>query len=214
MFTMTRDDLYRIRERNPETETLLNALLRSYTGLFSDFVFISENTLSVRTGLTRQEIYTILVALSQQHILHYIPGKKTPYIIYTTERRSIDHIHLTKEVYEDRKESYVERIKAILEYAETDDKCRSRMLLRYFGEKNEHNCGQCDVCQAQHETGLKTYQFDEWEEKICALLKEKSYSAEELIEQLGTDDKENLLKVLTYLLAEEKICQKDGFLSI
>ena len=65
MFTMTRDDLYRIRERNPETETLLNALLRSYTGLFSDFVFISENTLSVRTGLTRQEIYTILVALSQ-----------------------------------------------------------------------------------------------------------------------------------------------------
>ena len=120
----------------------------------------------------------------------------------------------TKEVYEDRKESYVERIKAILEYAETDDKCRSRMLLRYFGEKNEHNCGQCDVCQAQHETGLKTYQFDEWEEKICTLLKEKSYSTEELIEQLGTDDKGNLLKVLTYLLAEEKICQKDGFLSI
>ena len=213
MFTMNRDDLYRIRERNPETEILLNTLLRSYTGLFSDYVFISENTLSVRTGLTRQEIYTILVALSQQHILHYIPGKKTPYIIYTTERRSMDRIQLTKEVYEDRKESYVERIKAILDYAESDDKCRSRMLLRYFGEKNEHNCGQCDVCQSKHDSGLKTYQFDEWAEKIGEQLKQHPCSTDELLQRLGTDEKGTVLKVLSYLLAEEIVRQKDGILS-
>lgn len=214
MFTMQRDELYRIRERNPETEILLNALLRSYTGLFSDYVFISENTLSVRTGLTRQEIYTILVALSQQHILHYIPGKKTPYIIYTTERRSTDRIQLTKEVYEDRKESYVERIKAILDYAESDNKCRSRMLLRYFGEKNEHNCGQCDVCQSQHDSGLKTYLFDEWKEKILTQLKEQPCLAEKIIENLGDENKDIILQVISYLLSEEILHQKDGFLSI
>ncbi len=214
IFTMQRDDLYRIRERNPETEILLNALLRSYTGLFSDYVFISENTLAVRTGLTRREIYDILIQLSQQHIVHYIPGKKTPYIIYTTERRSMEQIHLTKEVYEDRKESYIKRIEAILEYAETDDKCRSRMLLRYFGEKNEHNCGQCDVCQSQHPSGVKQIAFDEWTERIMQLLQEKPCNSDTLIERLGYDNRNVILSVLSYLLAEEKIDQKDGILSV
>lgn len=214
MFTVRRDDLYRIRERSQETEVLLNTILRSYTGLFSDYVFISENTLAVRTGLTRQQIYDILIQLSQQHIIHYIPGKKTPYIIYTTERRSIDHIHITKEVYEDRKESFTKRIEAILAYAESDDKCRSRMLLRYFGEKNEHNCGQCDVCQRQHPSGLKMGSFEDWQEKINEILKETPCDSNSLIEKLDTDHRDEILSVLSYLLAEEKIKQLNGILSI
>ena len=214
MFTMRRDDLYRIRERNQETEILLNALLRTYTGLFSDYAFISENALAVRTGLSRQQIYDILILLSQQHIVHYIPGKKTPYIIYTTERRSMDKIHLTKEVYEDRKKSYIQRIESILTYAETDDKCRSRMLLHYFGEKNEHNCGHCDVCQSKHDSGLRYSQFSEWEERIISLLKKAPCTSEQLIEQLGADQKEVILQVLTFLLSEEKISQTNSILSI
>lgn len=222
MFTIRRDDLYQIRERNPQTETLLNALMRTYTGLFSDYAFISENSLAVRTGLTRQEIYNILILLSQQHILHYIPGKKTPYIIYTTERRSMEHIVLHKEVYEDRKESYVKRIKAILDYADADDKCRSRMLLRYFGEKNEHNCGQCDVCQQRHESGLRLGDYTEWKEKIESALKESPCSADELLQKLTTQDdfqdaageREKFSTALTYMLSEELIGQKDGLITI
>ena len=214
MFTMRRDDLYRIRERSQETEILLNTLLRSYTGLFSDYVFISENTLAARTGLTRREIYEILIQLSQQHIVHYIPGKKTPYIIYTTERRSMEKIHLTKEVYEDRKESYIQRIEAMLAYAETNDKCRSRMLLHYFGEKNEHNCGQCDVCQSKHPSGVKQAQYDQWTEKIIEILSETPCNTDALLDKLETPDRDTLLKVLSYLLSEEKVRQKDGILSV
>ena len=214
MFTMRRDDLYRIRERSQETEILLNTLLRSYTGLFSDYVFISENTLAARTGLTRREIYEILIQLSQQHIVHYIPGKKTPYIIYTTERRSMEKIHLTKEVYEDRKESYIQRIEAMLAYAETNDKCRSRMLLHYFGEKNEHNCGQCDVCQSKHPSGVKQAQYDQWTEKIIEILSETPCNTDTLLDKLETPDRDTLLKVLSYLLSEEKVRQKDGILSV
>ena len=213
MFTIQRDDLYRIRERNPETEILLNTILRSYTGLFSDYVFISENTLAVRTGLTRQQIYDTLVLLSQQHIIHYIPAKKTPNIIYTTERRSIDRIHISKEAYEDRKESFIQRINAILEYAETDNKCRSRMLLRYFGEKNEHNCGQCDVCQSKHPSGLKNIHFDEWKEKIITVLKETPCDTNTLIDKLGADNSNTIQAVLHYLMAEENIKQSNGILS-
>ena len=214
MFTVRRDELYRIRERNQETEILLNTLLRSYTGLFSDYAYISENMLASRTGLSRQQIYDTLIVLSQLHILHYIPGKKTPYIIYTRERQSIEHIVLTKEVYEDRKDSFVSRIKAILEYAETDDKCRSRMLLHYFGEKNEHNCGQCDVCQSKHQSGLRNSQYTEWETKVKAELQKGPLSSRDLIEKLGSEDKDSIIKVLSFLLSEEIIQQNDGILSI
>lgn len=145
MFTITKEELYRIREQSEYTEKLIRILLRSYTGLFTDYAYISEDNLSTRSGLSKQQIYETLLSLSRQHILHYIPAKKTPYIIYTRERQETERVYLSKEVYEDRKESYVQRINAMIEYAESENRCRSRMLLRYFGEKNEHNCGQCDV---------------------------------------------------------------------
>ena len=145
MFTITKEELYRIREQSEYTEKLIRILLRSYTGLFTDYAYISEDNLSTRSGLSKQQIYETLLSLSQQHILHYIPAKKTPYIIYTRERQETERVYLSKEVYEDRKESYVQRINAMIEYAESENRCRSRMLLRYFGEKNEHNCGQCDL---------------------------------------------------------------------
>lgn len=155
IFTLRRDELYRMEEHNQDTEKLLRIILRSYTGLFSDYAYINEETLAQRSGLSRQQVYDTLILLTKRHILHYIPGKKTPYIIYTRERQDTNRIVLNKEVYEDRKRSYEKRIQAMLEYAESNDQCRSRMLLHYFGENNEHNCGQCDVCLEKHTSGLK-----------------------------------------------------------
>ena len=116
MFTLRRDELYAIHEQNPDIERLLRVILRSYTGVFADYVYISEDMLASRSGLTRGEVYDALVLLSRRRILHYIPGKKTPYIIYTRERQEASRICIGKEVYEDRKASYERRIKAMLEY--------------------------------------------------------------------------------------------------
>ena len=116
MFTLRRDELYAIHEQNPDIERLLRVILRSYTGVFADYVYISEDMLASRSGLTRREVYDALVLLSRRRILHYIPGKKTPYIIYTRERQEASRICIGKEVYEDRKASYERRIKAMLEY--------------------------------------------------------------------------------------------------
>ena len=121
MFTITKEELYRIREQSEDTEKLLRILLRTYTGLFTDYAYISEDNLSTRSGLSKQQIYETLLSLSRQHILHYIPAKKTPYIIYTRERQETERVYLSKEVYEDRKESYVQRINAMIEYAESEN---------------------------------------------------------------------------------------------
>lgn len=214
MFTLTKEELYRIHETSPETEKLINVILRSYTGVFTEYAYINEETLSVRTGLTRQQIYDTLISLTKRRILHYIPGKKTPYIIYTRERQDADRLIFTKEVYEDRKNSFIHRIEAMTEYAESEGKCRSRILLLYFGEKNEHNCGQCDVCLASHSSGMKQGTFDELERLIENALSDKSMSVSELISSIDRDDKDNIIKVISYLLSEEIVCQKDGILSL
>ena len=214
MFTLTKEELYRIHETSPETEKLINIILRSYTGVFTEYAYINEETLSLRTGMTRQQVYDTLISLTRRRILHYIPGKKTPYIIYTRERQEADRLIFTKEVYEDRKESFIRRIEAMTEYAETEDKCRSRMLLLYFGEKNEHNCGQCDVCLSSHSSGIKQGVFDEISRAIEETLKEKDMTTSALMEKLESYDKENVTKVFSYLLAEEIIHQKNGMLSL
>lgn len=210
MFTITKEELYRIHEQNEDTEKLIRILLRTYTGLFTDYAYINEELLSNRSGLSRQQIYETLLFLTRQHILHYIPGKKTPYIIYTRERQETDRIYLSREVYEDRKESYRRRIEAMIEYVESENKCRSRMLLHYFGEKNEHNCGQCDVCLQHHHSGLRQSQFDEISRQIRSLLEMESLSLQELKIRMVDVPEEQLTKVVSYLLSEEIIRQENG----
>jgi ATP-dependent DNA helicase RecQ len=212
LFTIRRDELYKLQEYDSATEKLINIILRSYTGLFTDYAYISEETLSVRSGLSCQEVYDILIMLSKRHILHYIPHKKTPYIIYTRERQETDRIYLSREVYEDRKESYTERIQAMIAYATAQENCRSRMLLRYFGEKNGHNCGQCDVCLQKHPSGLKQGEFSQLREEIERHLETAPCLLTEIPQKVKAD-KEKLEKVISFLLAEEIIQLKNGVLS-
>ena len=215
IFTLRRDELYYINEKDPDTEKLIRVILRSYTGLFSDYAYIDEDTLAKRSGLTRQQVYSILITLTRQHILHYIPGKKTPYIIYTRERQDSDRIVLSKEVYEDRKASYEKRIKAMIDYADTDDKCRSRMLLYYFGEKNEHNCGQCDVCLKKHQSGLRLGVFEDVKDEILRLLEtEGSQTPKQLVQSVTIADKDAVQEVLSFLMSENQIEQTDGKLHL
>lgn len=213
LFTIHRDELYKLRETDPETEKLINVILRSYTGLFTDYAYINEDSLAIRSGLTRQRIYDILLMLTRRHILHYIPRKKTPYIIYTRERQEAGRLAITRDIYEERKESYITRIKAMTEYATAEDKCRSRMLLRYFGEKNEHNCGLCDVCLSKHHSGMKLGEFQEMENQIREQLETSPLSAATLLNRIN-GEREKAERVLSYLLSEEIIQSNDGILSL
>ena len=211
IFTLRRDELYKLQEYNADTEKLLNTILRSYTGLFTDYAYISEESLSVRTGLSRQQIYDTLVMLTQRRILHYIPQKKTPYIIYTRERQEKNHLHFSKEVYEDRKESYAKRIESMIEYASAEENCRSRMLLRYFGEKNEHNCGQCDVCLQKRRKEISKEERLKLQKEILDILKKGQLTTATLIHAIQ-GDKEIAHEVISFLLAEEIIHLKNGML--
>ena len=105
----------------------------------------------------------------------------------------------------------MQRINAMIEYAESENRCRSRMLLRYFGEKNEHNCGQCDVCLQQHQSGLKSGEFESISQQLQALLKENPLSLQEIKDKMQVPEN-HLIKVVSYLVSEEIIRQENGYL--
>ena len=212
IFTIRRDELYRLQEYDADTEKLINVILRSYTGLFTDYANISEDTLAVRTGLTRQQVYDTLILLTRRRILHYIPGRKTPYIIYTRERKEKDRIVISPEVYEERKASYAKRIKAMTEYATDEDTCRSRMLLHYFGEKDIADCGQCDVCvkKRKQRAGAPPLPL---RERVITLLSETPCRAIEVARKLDAD-REEVDELIASLLSEEIIQANEGVLSI
>ena len=213
IFTLRRDELYKLQEYEADIEKLIHVILRSYTGLFTDYAFINEESLSIRTGLSRQRVYEILVMLTQRRILHYIPRKKTPYIIYSQKRIEKERLIISPEIYERRKESYASRIKAMIDYATAEEKCRSRMLLHYFGEKNEHHCGQCDVCLKKHESGIKLGEFQELKERILEVMKEGPLTSVELCEKLKVSATQ-ISPIVSFLISEEIIYLRNGILSI
>ena len=214
LFTIRRDELYKLREMGKEAEALIQSILRSYTGVFTDYAYISEESLAIRTGLTRQQIYNILVTLTKRRIVDYIPRKKTPYIIYTRERLELRFLHIPPSVYEERKARYEARIKAMEEYVTTENICRSRMLLRYFGEKNEPNCGQCDVCLSKRATdNLSEKSYEEVKRQILNLLSHSPLTPAETADQIKAE-KEDIGQVIRYLLDEGELKMQDGMLHI
>lgn len=212
LFTLQRDELYKLREQDDKTELLVRTLLRSYTGLFTDYAFINEDSLATRTGLNRRQVYEILMRLSKQRILKYIPRKKTPYIIYTRERLDVDEIILPPSIYDERKQQYEERINAMLDYVDDEIACRSRKLLRYFGEKNEHECGQCDVCLGRKH-GKKEYSEQSLRSELLELLSGETLTPADVAGRFNVE-REVLVNVLRQLLDDGEILAINGMLQL
>jgi ATP-dependent DNA helicase RecQ len=214
IFTIHRDELYRLGEMGKEAETIVQAMLRSYTGIFTDYVYINEESLSIRSGIPRRQVYDLLKMLSQRHIIDYIPHKKTRFLIYTRERVELRHLQLKPAVYEERKERYEQRINAMTEYAASETKCRSRMLLYYFGEKSEQDCGQCDVCLGRKAGNqLSDSRFDVIRPAVMQILQDRSMTPAEIAAKLNFDS-EQLDRVLHLLLDEGELINQNGKLGI
>ena len=148
MFLLGRNDLYQLDQLAPSQDAVVTALLRSYGSLFVDLTHIDETMIARQAELTIQQVYFALKSLAARHIIQFIPRRKIPFISYTRDRVDGDKVVIPKEVWESRREQYEKRIKSMIRYAKNDEVCRSRQLLAYFGEENDRDCKQCDVCLA------------------------------------------------------------------
>ena len=203
IFTLERHQLYSV-DTTPREDLVITTLLRTYGGLFTDYVYIDINLLAMVSGLSKEEIYLTLKELSHRGILNFIPQRSTPLITYTTDRIDSDRLVISKEVYEMRKEQYEKRIDAIIRYATSKDICRSKQLLSYFGEINRHDCGICDVCVESRQNPGTSVQADRCREQLLALFSDKKSHSMAEVRQLDLPT-EALYEVLHELMAEEVI---------
>jgi ATP-dependent DNA helicase RecQ len=199
--------MYKYSSFDETVENLIKVLLRSYTGLFSEYVYIKEDLLASRTGLSNHQVYDILKMLSSHQIIHYIPAQASPTITYTQNREDRQYLSIPQTIYEDRKNRLESRIKSVVNYASGDRICRSKLLLEYFGETKSDDCGHCDVCLEMKKKGLSGKQFEEIKEKILKTMQDKNILIENLIQTLEYDD-QLVIEVIRYLTDNGKITLK------
>ena len=207
-FIVGKDALYRFRGLPADYELLVNALLRNYSGLFSDYVFIDERYLSRITKLSRHRMYEIFVSMSNRGLVAYAPSKKCPIITFTRHRVLGSELRFQREVYDERKAIFGERLKSMLNYATSDDKCRSRLLLEYFGEKGSEECRRCDVCVSRRTAGENLPAASSVDTIMQLLSDGKLHSPDEL-SGLGLTEAETK-RLLRQLCDEEQIKIIDG----
>lgn len=204
-FVVGRDDLYKFQVANESFDGFIKLLLRSYTGMFTEFVAINEDSLARKAAITRDTVYQYLVKLSSMNIIRYIPGKKTSLVIFTEERLVRKALMISPENYLHVKEKYTARLEKMIDYAESKNRCRSVILLDYFGEESDR-CGICDVCRERNELELSKYEFDLILEEIKNILADKKPDSEELVKMISYPE-EKVIKVIRWLLDHNKIVQ-------
>ena len=213
MFTVSREELYRIQINHEELENFIRILLRLYTGLFSEFVAIDEEYIAHLSGYTTEYIGNAFKRLGQLRVISYIPRKQSPLLILNEERLTPDNLRISPDSYANRKKNAFHRLESVFEYIERTDKCRSLILQNYFGEKTDFPCGLCDVCRndKQQNTNDKRQEAKRF---IISVLQKKDTDIKELSAIIKGDS--DIVKAeLRELIASGTVIQhKDGTLSL
>jgi ATP-dependent DNA helicase RecQ len=196
-------------------DELIQVILRSYTGLFADYVYIDELEIATRVHSTRNTVYDSLTMLSRMHLISYIPQKKLPQIIFTQSREETRHVVIPRSTFEDRRKRTESRVGKVIEYITETRLCRTRMLTGYFGEKTDTDCCICDICLGPSRSGLKNWELNKVRDALLSrLLKNTSESIQTLVGELPLEREKNVQAIRFLSEFDEQIIFKDGIVSI
>jgi len=204
-FIVDNTELYRFQVANVHYDSFIKLLLRSYSGLFENYVTINEQTLSSRFNSPPTQVMDLLEKLQQLEILKYLPRTNAPKLIFTKNRAEASTIRISEEILKKRKELKKQKMESIIAYAENSTICRTQQLLEYFGEENNYKCGKCDVCVERNKLEISDLEFEEIKKYLQNILSEKAMISSEIINIITDVREEKVLKVLQWLLDNGKI---------
>jgi ATP-dependent DNA helicase RecQ len=204
-FIVDNTELYRFQVANVHYDSFIKLLLRSYSGLFENYVTINEQTLSSRFNSPPTQVVDLLEKLQQLEILKYLPRTNAPKLIFTKNRAEASTIRISEEILEKRKKLKKQKMESIIAYTENSTICRTQQLLEYFGEENNYKCGQCDVCVERNKLDISDLEFEKIKKYLQNILSEKAMISSEIINPITDVREEKVLKVLQWLLDNGKI---------
>lgn len=207
---LNRDNLYKFQVENQAYDEFLKLLLRSYTGLFDQYGRISETDLARRGEMKAEKVRELLNDLVKLEVLSYLPQTDKPRILFLEPRIEAKNVVISEEALKKRKERARMRADAILHYAESRSKCRSQILLSYFGEKEVYRCGICDVCLDRNQLDMSSLEFEKVSGQVKHLLTRQPTALEALVARIEGSTEEKALRVIRWLLEHEKIIKDES----
>ncbi len=202
---LNRDELYKFQIASPTFDTFIKLLLRSHSGLFDNFVKINETDLAKKTNTSRDDIIKKINYLQQHKLLTYIPQTEAAQLTFEQERVDAKKLSISKENFALLKQRAVERMKAVIHYADSDHKCRSQILLAYFGETNTSRCNQCDVCLEENKKTLHTDEFENISIQIKELLSMHPMQLINLVNALTEGNEDKRLRTIQWLVDNDQL---------
>ncbi len=178
MVNAGKETIYDFEIRHPKYEPLIKTLLRSYGGLFENYVQVSERDLASRSKTSSALVTEALLFLDKQNLISYLPQSELPKLVFTRNREQAKHMNFSHQNYQMLKEQHLQRIRAVIDYTDNGQVCRQTQLLQYFGESSEKECGFCDVCISKKEAST---------EKIKNVIREKLNAQPRSLEELRRD---------------------------
>lgn len=207
-FKTDRNTIEWMEQTYPETEPVIKALLRTYSGIWDQPTSIVERQVCKIVRKPDEFVRSILEFLHRHGIVEYAPRKENPQVRMLQNRVKTDDLYINYERYLKRKKAYTKRIEAMVAYIQHGTDCRSKQLCAYFGDETT-DCGHCDVCAKKN----KSSHFD-LIEKIRQEIKKEEKTTEQLL-ALNLGPAEKVLKDIRTLLDEKQIEQTtDGKLKI
>lgn len=207
-------DLYDFQVKNKKYDDFIKIILRSYDGVFDNYTNIKEEELARRTEITLEITTKYLNQLNETGVISYLPRKDIPQLTFLEERMNAEDLSISKANLMDRKKAHYEKIKAVIDFADNNSQCRSILLLSYFGEITSTRCGICDFCLKRNKMELNDIEFESVAEEILKLLITHPMKLEQLIPKIKTVHQEKALKVVEWMLDNQKIINSDNNLLI
>ncbi len=204
-FLKDKNEIYKFQLEHPEWNDFIKILTRTYSGLFTEYSNISEDNIAQKTNLSIEQVSNALNSLKELGIIDYIPNKGESTITFLMPCVDVENIYIPDIVYEDRKKIILSNADALISYITNQTKCRSQLLLEYFGEESIIRCGRCDVCVSRNNVDLSKLEMDNIINVIKPLLREKSMSENELLEHFSIMDEIKVIRVISWLIETNKI---------
>lgn len=210
LFLMTREDfdLYKNNPNYLQEEEFIKLLLRSYSGVFSNYTIINEKEIAQRAGIPVNQAVAKLHNLKKLGFIDYQPATSLPHLNFIFDRIEAKYLFYDPAFYKKRKEIAEKRLQSVENYVLSDSKCRSQLLLAYFGETNSEPCGDCDICRQKKQKQLSQKEFDAIAKAVSNCYS-NNCGIKQIVTQLGAQfEEEKIVNVVRWLIDNRKLPSK------
>jgi ATP-dependent DNA helicase RecQ len=204
-FEVNKDALYEFQVKNSKFDLFIKTLLRSYTGLFENFAKIDEFEIAKRLKTTKEKVIKALQYLSHLEIISYLEQTNQPQLTYLTERLNVTDISISAKHYHDRREIAIKKMESVIYFATAKHKCRSEILLNYFGEKDVYRCGVCDVCLERNKLELSDVEFSAVSDQVKKIVQKEPSPITQIVNKIDAVRDDKIIKVIQWLMENDKL---------